>query len=401
MNLTTKSGLFALLLALLPNAAHAEKKYGPGVSDTEIKIGQTMPYSGPLSNFGTFGRAEAAYFDQINSQGGINGRRIKLISLDDGYNPAKTVEQTRKLIEQEEVLLIFSSLGTATNSAIHQYLNGKQVPHLFLVSGAGKWADPQRYPWTMPWPPAYQNEAKLYAQYLLRNKPEAKVALLYQNDDSGKDYLRGFKERLGDRAAKMIVAEVSYLPTDPTVDSQVISMKGSGADTFLNFAIGKAAAQAIRKAAEIGWKPLQLLTYTSNSVETVLKPAGLGNAAGTISSGFAKDPTDPQWKDDTPVRQWHAWMQRYYPDGNPNDIINVYGYTSAQMLVQVLQQCGDNLTRENVMRQAANLKQLELPLLLPSIRVNTSPTDFLPIKQAQLMRFDGSRWVRFGDVVQP
>jgi ABC-type branched-subunit amino acid transport system substrate-binding protein len=369
------------------------------VTDTEIKIGQTYPYSGPLSGYATIAKAEAAYFAKINAEGGINGRKIKLISLDDGFQPPKTVEQTRRLIEEEQVLLLFGSLGTPTNSAIHKYVNAKTVPHIFIASGATKWGDSANYPWTMGWQLAYQPEAKIYAKYILQNKPDAKIAVLYQNDDLGKDYLKGLKDGLGAKAASMIIAETSYEVSEPTVDSQIIALKSSGADTFIAFAAAKAGAQAIRKVHDLGWKPLFILPITTNSVETVLKPAGLEKAVDIISSGIGKDPTDPQWRDDPGAKEWRDWMMKYYPDGNPLEALNVAGYTFAQTFVQVLKQCGDDLTRGNVMRQAANLKNLELPMLLPGIKINTSPTDYFPIEQAQMMRFDGAKWVRFGAVL--
>ena len=374
--------------------AWAQNKYDPGASDTEVKLGQTMPYSGALSAFGTIGKAEAAYFKKINAEGGINGRKITLLSLDDGFNPAKTVEQTRRLVEQEEVLLLFNSLGTAPNTAIHKYVNAKKIPHLFLATGATKWGDPQNFPWTMGWQLPYQVEAQLYAKYILQHQPDAKIGVLFLNDDFGKDYLKGLKDGLGDKAAKMIVAEVSYEATDPTVDSQIVTLKGSGADTFVNLGSPKTAAQAIRKVYDIGWRPLHLITKVSTSVASVLTPAGLEKSVGIVSLESQKDPTDPQWRNDPGVKEWLAWMKTYYPDGDPADIYNVFGYNHAQTLVQVLRQCGDDLTRENVMRQAANLKNLELPMLLPGIRVNTSPSDYFPIKQAQMMRFDGKEWIR-------
>jgi branched-chain amino acid transport system substrate-binding protein len=389
-------GLAACIAA---SPALAEKKYDPGAIDTEIKIGQTMPYSGSGSTYGTIGKAEAAYFKMVNDQGGINGRKINFISLDDGYSPPRTVEQIRKLVEEEEVLLTFQNLGTAHNTAIHKYMNAKKVPQLFLSTGASKWGDPEHFPWTMGWLPPYQHESRIYAKYLLKNKPEGKIAILYQNDDYGKDYLKGFKEGLGDKAAKMIVAEVTYEATDPTIDSQIVSLQSSGADVFFDISIPKFAAQAIRKAYDIGWRPLHVINNVSSSVATVLQPAGLEKSVGVISSQFVKDPTDPAWKDDKAIRNYVAFMKRYYPDGNPDDILNVYGYAAAQTLVQVLKQCGDDLTRANVMRQAANLKNLEVLGLLPGISVNTSPTDFYPLKQVQLMRFDGKRWVHFGEVL--
>jgi len=378
---------------------HAATTYVPGVSDTEIKIGQTMPYSGPLSSYSSIARAQAAYFDKINAEGGVNGRRIKLISLDDGFNPARTVEQTRKLIDEEQVLALFGSLGTVTNNAIRKDVNARRIPHLFLLSGASQWADPQSFPWSMGWTPLYQAEARIYAQYLLRANPTAKIAVLYQNDDLGKEYLKGFKDGLGQQAAAMIVAEASYAPADPTVDSQVVALKASGADVLMNFATAKAAAQAIRKAHDIGWKPQQLVSYTSSSVEAVLKPAGVDKALGLISAGFVKDPADPQWQDDRAMQEWRAWMKMYYPDGNAADVMNVIGYSLAQTMVQVFKQCGGDLSRENVMRQAAGLRRIELPMLLPGIHVDTSARDYMPVSQVQLMRFDGTKWVRFGAIL--
>ena len=375
---------------------HAEKRYGPGVTDSEIKLGQTMPYSGPLSAFATIGRAEAAYFDMINQKGGVNGRRIRLVSLDDGYSPPRTIEQTRKLVESEEALLLFSSFGTPPNTAAMKYLNAKRVPQLFMAATGMKWGDPKAYPWTMAFLPSQKTGTAGYVQYLLKNRPAAKVAVLYQNDDFGKDYLKALRDHLGARADHMIVAEASYESTDPTVDSQIATLKGSGADTLFSFASPKFAAQSIRRAYDIGWKPLHFVVYTSISVKAVLQPAGLERAVGLMSSTFVKDPTDPQWKDDAATREWRAWMETYYPAGDTSEIYNVYAYTNAQLLVHVLRLCGDDLTRDNVMKQAGSLKDLELPMLLPGIRVNTSATDYDPIDQLQLMRFDGKQWIRFG-----
>jgi branched-chain amino acid transport system substrate-binding protein len=388
-----------LLTAILVAApSHAQKKYGPGVSDKEIKLGQTIPFSGALSVFATIGRAEAAYFDKVNAAGGINGRKVTLISLDDGYAPPRTVEQTRRLVEQEEVLALFSPVGTPTNTAIHKYVNANKVPHLFLSTGASKWGDPQHFPWTMGWVPSYLQEGGIYAKYILKSYPRAKIAVLYQNDDFGKDFLRGFQEGLGENA-KMIVAIATYEPTDPTVDSQITTLKASGADTFFDIAAPKAAAQAIRKAAEIGWRPVQFLQSVAASIASTLKPAGLDHSVGVISSTYYKDPNDPQWANDPATLAYLAWMKTYYPAGNPDDVINVWAYSQAQTMEQVLKQCADDLTRENVMRQAANLKDLQLPMLLPGIKINTSPTDYFPIKQVQLMKFDGKQWVRFGEVM--
>ena len=374
-------------------------KYGPGASATEIKLGQTMPYSGPASAYGTIGKVQAAYFKKINDEGGINGRKLLLLSEDDGYSPPKAVEQIRKLVEQDNVLFTFQTLGTPSNSAIHKYMNAKKVPHLFLATGASKWADPKNNPWTMGLNISYETEGQIYARYLLKNKPNAKVAVLYQNDDYGKDVLNGFKEGLGSAASKMIVAEATYEVTDPTVDSQILTLKGSGADTFLNITTPKFGAQAVRKAYDSGWKPLHIINNVAASVGAVLTPAGLDKSEGLITIEYYKDPTDPQWKDDPAMKEWVAFMGKYYPDGNLKDASNTYGYLAAQIMVQVLKQCGDDLTRENVMKQAANLKDLKLPMMLPGIAVNTSPTDYSPFEQAQLARFDGKQWVLFGDVL--
>ncbi|HEX7953534.1 MAG TPA: ABC transporter substrate-binding protein [Burkholderiales bacterium] len=388
-----------LITCIVAGNAVAEKKYGPGASDTEIKIGNTMPYSGPASAYGTIGRAESAYFAMINDQGGINGRKIKFISLDDGYSPPRTVEQVRKLVEEEQVLLLFQSLGTPTNTAIHKYMNAKKVPQLFVATGATKWGDPEHFPWTMGWQPNYQTEGHLYAKYLLKNKPGAKIAVLFQNDDYGKDYVKGLHDGLSGQADRMIVKEVSYEVTDPTVDSQIVTLQSSGADTFFIIATPKFAAQAIRKAFDVGWKPLTFVNNVSSSIAAVLEPAGVEKSVGLVTALYVKDPTDPQWGKDPAMKQWRAWMQRYYPDGNESDGFNTFGYAVAQTMVQVLKQCGDDLTRENVMRQAANLKNFEVPVLLPGIKINTSPTDFYPIEQVQLARFDGKRWVLFGEVL--
>ena len=386
-------------LLLFASSAMAQKNTGPGVTDTEIKIGQTMPYSGPASSYGTIGKAEAAYFAMINDQGGINGRKIKLISLDDSYSPPRTVEQTRKLVEEENVLLDFSALGTPTNTAVRKYLNDHKVPQLFVATGATKWGDPQHYPWTMGWQPSYQTEGHVYARYILENLPNAKIGILYQNDDYGKDYVKGLKDGLGDKAASMIVKEVSYETTDPTIDSQIATLQSSGADVFYNVTIPKFAAQAIRKVHDLGWKPVHLLNSVSNSVGSVLKPAGLDVSVDIITVEYGKDPTDPKWQAEPAYKDWLAWMDKYYPAGDKNDAFNVFGYGEAQTLVQVLKQCGDDLTRENVMRQAANLHDLALPMLLPGITISTSPTDFHPIKQEQLAKFNGKTWELFGQVV--
>ena len=397
---TTLFGLVALTAALaLSLPAAAEKKYSPGASDTEIKIGQTMPYSGPASARGAIGKAEAAYFAMINEQGGVNGRKINFISLDDGYSPPKAVEQTRKLVEQDEVLLIFSSLGTPSNSAIHKYMNAKKVPQLFISTGATKWGDPKNFPWTMGWQPNYQSEARIYGQYLLENKPDAKIGVLFQNDDYGKDYLKGLKDALGDKAAKMIVMEASYEVSDPTVDSQIVALKGSGADTLMTFATPKFAAQTIRKTFDIGWKPLHFLNNVSASVAAVLGPAGLDKSKDIITALFLRDPTDPQWAKDPAMQFFQSWMKKYNPGADPADLANVVGYNLAANLDYVLKTCGDDLTRENIMKVAANMKDVEMPLLIPGIKINTSATDFFPVAQLKLARFDGKRWNLFGDVL--
>ncbi len=387
----------AMAAATIGNAALAQKKYDPGATDKEIKVGNIMPYSGPASAYGAIGKAIGAYFDKVNAEGGINGRMVKYVSLDDGYNPAKTVEQARKLVEEDEVLLLFQTLGTPPNSAIHKYMNSKKVPQLFVATGATKWGDPKGFPWTMGWQPNYQSEAKIYAAHILETKPNAKIAVLYQNDDYGKDYLKGFEDGLGDKAKTMIVSKLSYEVTDPTVDSQMVSLKASGADTFFNITTPKFAAQAIKKAAEIGWKPAHYLNSVSNAVGAVLTPAGIDNSIGIITAGYIKDPTDPQFQKGKEYDDWVAWMKKYNASADMKDNFNVYGYTVAQTLVQVLKQAGDNLTRENVMKQAASL-DMTLPMLLPGVNVKTGPDDFYPIEREQLMKFNGKTWELFGKV---
>ena len=387
----------SLVMALAGSPSAAQKKYGPGVSDSEIKIGNIMPYSGPASAYGEIGKAEAAYFRKVNAEGGVNGRKINFISYDDAYSPPKTVEQARKLVESDEVLLIFQSLGTAHNTAIQRYMNSKKVPQLFVATGATKWNDPQRFPWTMGWQPSYQSEAHIYAQYLMKTHPQGKIGVLYQNDDYGKDYLKGLKDGL--KGKMRIVAEAPYETTDATVDSPIINLKASGADIVFNVATPKFAAQAIKKIAELGWKPVHLLNNVSNSVGSVLKPAGFDNAKGVLSTAYFKDPTDPTWKDDPAYKEWSAFMDKYYPDGDKTSTFTVYGYVAAQTLVAVLKQSGDNLTRDNVMKQAASLKNLELGMLLPGMRINTGPNDFAPIKQMQMEQFDGERFELFGPIM--
>jgi branched-chain amino acid transport system substrate-binding protein len=394
--LVTAAALVGLAFAV-PDAL-AQKKYDPGATDKEIKVGNIMPYSGPASAYGTIGKVQAAYFKMINDQGGINGRRINFISVDDGYSPPKTVEMARKLVEQDEVLLVFQPLGTPSNSAIQKYMNTKKVPQLFVATGATKWNDPKGNPWTMGWQPNYQVEAAIYAKHILATKPNAKIAVLFQNDDYGKDYLKGFKDGLGAKG-NLIVKEVSYETSDPTVDSQIVQLQGSGADVFFNITTPKFAAQAIRKAFDIGWKPVHYLNNVSASIGSVLTPAGLDKSVGLVSTQYLKDPLDDAWKNDKGMNDWKAFMAKYYPEGDLKDAANVFGYTGAQGLAQVLRQCGDLLTRENVMKQAASLKDFEPSLILPGIKVNTSATDFAPIQQEQMVRFDGKQWIRFGEIM--
>ncbi len=396
--LAVATATVAVLLMMRLAAPESGKKYDPGASDTEIKIGNIMPYSGPASAWGTIGRTEAAYFRMINEQGGINGRKITFISLDDGYSPPKTVEAARRLVEQEQVLLLFGTLGTAPNFAIRKYVNAKKVPQMFLSSGSRHWNDPAHFPWTMGLLPEYRTEAKIYAAHVLQTMPEARIGVLYQNDDYGKDYLDGLKEGLGPKAG-LIVAALSYETSAPTVDSQIVQLKASGANVFFNIAGTKFAAQAIRKAYDIGWRPVQYLALPASSVSSVLTPAGREKSVGIISSCVIKDPTSPQWADDPAVREWVAFMQKYYPEGSLTDIFNANAYGSAQVMVQVLRQAGDVLTRENIMRQAANLKDFQTSLTLPGIKMNTSPTDYAPLESLQLMRFDGKNWVLFGEVM--
>ena len=390
----------AFFAAWIAVDAAAQITYPRGVSDTEIKIGQTMPYSGPASALATAGRAHAAYLDMINEQGGIHGRKVRLISLDDAYSPPRTVEQTRKLVEEEGVALIFGSLGTAPNMAIHKYLNAKKVPHLLISSVSSRWNDPAHFPWTMmALRPSFQMEARIYAEYILRTRPNARIGVLYQNDEQGRDSLRGLREGLGLLGTKLIVGEQSYEVTDPTVDSQIVMLQASGADVLVDFSTPRFGAQAIRKTFEIEWKPLHILAFTASAIKAVLQPAGLEKSVGIISSSVSKDPSDPQWQDDPAMKNYLAWMKKYYAKGDPDDWSNVLGYTNAEALVHVLTRCRDDLSRENVMRQAASITNLELPMLLPGIRANTSPTDYQAIKQLQLVRFDGKRWVRFGELL--
>ena len=369
-----------------------------GVTPTEIKIGNTNPYSGPASAYGTIGKALGAYFKKVNDEGGINGRKITYITLDDGYSPPKTVEMVRRLVEQDQVAFVFQTLGTPTNSAIHKYMNQQKVPHLFVATGATKWNDPKNFPWTMGFQPNYQTEGRIYAAYVLKNLPDAKVGILYQNDDYGKDYLKGFEDGLGPAAAKLIVLKQSHEVTDPTIDSQIINLKNAGANVFFNITIPKFAVQAIKKAHDIGWKPTHFLNNVSSSLATVLKPAGLEASKGLITALYMKEVTDPQWKNDKGFLDWVAWMKKYYPEGSLDDQANGYAYNVAILMTQVIKQCGNDLSRENIMKQAANIKNFELPLLLPGMKVNTSPTDHAPVEQEQLAKFDGERWALFGEM---
>jgi ABC-type branched-subunit amino acid transport system substrate-binding protein len=389
-----------ILLAAFGSSVLAQKKYDTGATDTEIKIGNIMPYSGPASAWGVIGETEAAYFRKINAEGGINGRKITFISYDDAYSPPKTVEQARRLVESDEVLLIFNSLGTANNAAIQKYMNAKKVPQLFVATGATRWNDPQNFPWTIGFQLSYQSEARVYAKYILNERPNAKIAVLYQNDDYGKDYLKGLKDGLGDRAVSMIVAEDTYDIAEPTIDSHVVKMKSLNADVFVDITAPKFAAQAIRTTAEIGWKPLHLLNSVSTSIGAVIRPAGPEKAQGIVSVAVLMDPLDPQWKDDPGMKAFDEFLAKDFPEGNRADSLVIGGYNVAQALVYVLKQCGDNLTRENIMKQAANLRDFRTPNLLPGITINTSPNDFAPIKQMQLKRFDGERWELFGPVLR-
>ena len=392
------AALAAVALVFSSNLAFAQKKYDPGASDTEIKIGNIMPYSGPASAYAVIGKTQQAYFNKINAEGGINGRKIKFISYDDGYSPPKAVEQVRKLVESDEVLVVFNPLGTPSNTAIQKYLNAKKVPQLFVATGATKWNDPKNFPWTMGWQPSYQSEAHIYAKYLMKEKPDGKIAILYQNDDFGKDYLKGLKDGLGPKDS-MIIAEESYETAEPSIDNHIVKLKASGADVFISITTPKFAAQAIKKLAEIDWHPVHIVSNVSASVGGVIKPAGFENAQGILSAAYAKDGADPQWDNDPGMKRFFEFLAKYYPDGNRLDGSTVYGYGVAQTMVKVLQMCGDDLTRANVMKQAASLKDFEPDTLLPGIKINTSPTDFAPIEQLQMMRFKGEKWDLFGDIM--
>jgi branched-chain amino acid transport system substrate-binding protein len=391
--LLTLIAAFGLAVTLGPAAAQT-----PGVTATEVKVGNTNPYSGPASAYGTIGKALGAYFKKVNDEGGVNGRKINYISYDDSYSPPKAVEMVRKLVEQDEVAALFQTLGTPTNTAIHKYVNAQKVPHLFVATGATKWNDPKNFPWSMGWQPNYQTEGRIYAAYILKNFPDAKIGILYQNDDYGKDYRKGLHDGLGEAAKKMVVLEQTYEVTDPTIDSQIVNLKNSGATVFFNVTIPKFAVQAIKKAHDIGWKPAHFLNNVSSSLATVLKPAGLEASRGLITALYLKEITDPQWKSDKGFQDWVAWMKKYYPEGALDDQANAFAYTVAQAMTQVLKQCGNDLSRENILKQAENLKNVEFPLLLPGIKVNTSPTDHAPIEQEQLAKFDGERWVLFGEL---
>ncbi|UGY04892.1 ABC transporter substrate-binding protein [Bradyrhizobium quebecense] len=398
VNCVKSAALAGLLTIAVASAANAQKKYDPGATDTEIKVGNIMPYSGPASAYATIGKTEAAYFNKVNSEGGINGRKINFVSYDDGYSPPKMVEQARKLVESDEVLLIFNPLGTPGNTAIQKYMNAKKVPQLFVSTGAAKWNDPKNFPWTMGWQPSYQVEARIYAKYILQKYPGKTIGVLYQNDDFGKDYLIGLHEGLGDAAKKLIVVESSYETTSPTVDSQIVQIKGANPDIFVNIATPKFAAQAIKKAAELDWHPVQFLTNVSVSIGGVMKPAGYEASQDILSTQYLKDPADHEWKNDPAMNEWRAFMTKWYPEGDQNDASTVFGYGVAKGLEQVLRQCGDNLTRENLMKQAANLN-FEIGIYLPGTKIKTGPDDYAPIEQLQMMRFKGESWERFGPIM--
>jgi branched-chain amino acid transport system substrate-binding protein len=394
------AGAATLALALSATTAFAQKKYDTGASDTEIKIGQSIAFSGPASSYSVIGKTQAAYFKMINDQGGINGRKINFIQYDDGYSPPKAVEQVRKLVESDEVLLTFQVLGTPSNAAVQKYLNAKKVPQLFAATGASKFTDPKNFPWTMGFNPNYFVEGRIYGQYILKEHPNAKVGILYQNDDLGKDYLNGIKAGLGDKAASMIVTEASYEVSDPTIDSQILKIKDAGADLFFSASTPKQAAQAIKKIAELNWHPVQIVDINATSVGAVLQPAGLEASKGLISTNYGKDPLDPTWKDDAGMKRYFDFMAKYYPDGDKNSNFNTYGYATAQLMVHVLKQCGDDLTRENVMKQASSIKGFATDIALPGITINTSPTDYRVNKQLQMMRFNGERWELFGPILE-
>lgn len=389
----------AIAVALSFSSAQAQKKYDAGATDTEIKVGQTVPFSGPASAYATVGKAQAAYMKMVNDLGGVNGRHVNLIQYDDAYSPPKTVEQVRKLVEGDEVLLTFQIIGTAPNAAVQKYLNAKKVPQLFAATGASRFTDPKQFPWTMGFNPNYFVEGRIYGQYILKEHPNAKIGVLYQNDDLGKDYLEGIKAGLGDKAAKMMVAEVSYELSEPTIESKILKIRDAGADLFFSASTPKQAAQAIKKIAELDWHPVHIVDINANSVGAVLKPAGLEASRGIISVGYVKDPSDPTSKGDPGMARYLGFMEKYFPEGDKTSSLNVYGYITAQLLVHVLKQCGDDLTRDNVLKQATHLDHVELDLLLPGITVSTTPTDYRVNKQLQMARFDGEQWQPFGAIV--
>ena len=388
-----------IAVALSASSAQAQKKYDAGATDTEIKVGQTVPLSGPASAYATIGKTQAAYVKMINERGGVNGRMINLIQYDDAYSPPKTVERVRKLVEGDEVLLTFQIIGTAPNAAVQKYLNARKVPQLFAATGASRFNDPAAFPWTMGFNPSYLVEGRIYGQYILKHYPNARIGVLYQNDDLGKDYLNGLKAGLGARAEQMVVAEASYELSEPTIDSKVLKIKDAGADLFFSASTPKQAAQAIKKIAELGWRPVHIIDINASSLSAVLKPAGFDNSKGVISVGYVKDPADPEWKDDEGTKRYLAFMAKYYPDGDRDSNLNVYGYITTQLLIQVLRNCGDDLTRENVMKQATRLTSVELDLLLPGITVTTTPSDYRVNKQFQMVRFDGERWEKLGSII--
>ena len=394
------SAATALTVALSASPASAQKKYDTGATDTEIKIGQTVPFSGPASAYATIGKAQAAYIKMINDQGGVNGRKINLIQYDDAYSPPKAVEQVRKLVESDEVLLTFQIIGTPSNAAVQKYLNANKVPQLFAATGASKFTDPKNFPWTLGFNPNYFVEGRIYGQYIIKNYPNAKVGILYQNDDLGKDYLNGIKAGLGDKAGSMVVAEASYEVSDPTVDSQILKIRDAGADLFFSASTPKQAAQTIKKIAELNWHPVHILDINATSVGAVMKPAGLDASKGVISGNYGKDPLDPTWKDDAGMKRYFDFMAKYYPDGDKDSSFNTYGYSTTQLLIHVLKQCGDDLTRENIMKQATSLKNVQLDLSLPVIVANTTPTDYRVNKQLQMMKFNGERWELFGPILE-
>ncbi|MDD1527969.1 branched-chain amino acid ABC transporter substrate-binding protein [Bradyrhizobium sp. WBOS7] len=387
-----------MLCTAMGSPSLAQNRYDTGASDTEIKIGNIMPYSGPASAYAAIGKVEEAYFNKINAEGGINGRKIKFISYDDAYSPPKTVEQARKLVESDGVLLVFGSLGTSTNNAIRKYMNEKKVPQLFVASGASKWNDPKQYPWTMGWQPSYASEARIYAKYIMKEKPDGKIGVLYQNDDFGKDYLKGLKDGLGAKAS-MIVLQESYDTSEPAIDEHVVKLKASGADVFISITTPKFAAQAIKKAAEINWHPVHIISNVSASVGGVIEPAGIEISQGILSATYTKDSSDPQWSADDGMKRFYDFLAKYDPKANKLEAGVVYGYAAAQTMVKVLQMCGDDLTRENVMKQAASLKDFEPDTLLPGIKISTAPDNFAPIEQLQMMRFKGRKWELFGEVI--